>query len=60
VRVKPGIAADQGEHSVDAGFGGRPHLRRDFGFGDVVVLEDQSVTLAVVLDEIEERLDRRV
>ena len=34
------------------------HLRRYLRFGDVVVLEDQPVALAVVLDEVEERLDR--
>ncbi len=37
-------------------FGGHLHLRRDLRFGHVVVLEDQPVALAVVLDEVEEGL----
>lgn len=56
VRVQSGIGADQREHCVDARFGGHPHLCGDLGLGDEVVLEDQPVTLAVVLDEVEERL----
>ena len=40
-------------------FGGHLDLRGDLRLGHVVVLEDQPVTLAVVLDEVEERLNRR-
>ena len=56
---QPGIAADQFEHRVGARFGGHLDLRGHLRFGDVVVLEDQPVALAVVLDEVEERRDRR-
>ena len=58
VRVQPGVGADQVEYRVDTRFGGHPHLHSDLRFGDVVVLEDQPVALAVVLDEVEERLHR--
>lgn len=57
MRLQSRIPADQIEHGIGAGLGGHLHLRGDLGFGDVVVLEDQPVALAVVFDEIEERLD---
>ena len=59
VRLQAGIAADQVEHGVGARFGGHPDLRGHLRLGDVVVLEDQPVALAVVLDEVEECLHRR-
>jgi hypothetical protein len=57
VRIQAGVAADQVEHRVGARLGGHLHLGRHLRLGDVVVLEDQPVTLAVVLDEVEESLN---
>ena len=54
----PESCADQVEHGVGARLRGHLDLRRHLRFGHVVVLEDQPVTLAVVLDEVEERVHR--
>ena len=58
VRLQPRVVADQVEHGVGARLGGHLDLRGHLRFGHVVVLEDQPVALAVVLDEVEERLHR--
>ena len=54
MRFQPGVVTDQVEHGVGARLGGHLDLRGHLRFGYIIVLEDQPVTLAVVLDEVEE------
>jgi hypothetical protein len=50
--------ADQVEYCIDARLGGLFHPTRDLGLAHQVGLEHQPETLAVVVDEVEERLHR--
>ncbi|CRK51483.1 hypothetical protein RHCRD62_30147 [Rhodococcus sp. RD6.2] len=58
VGVEPRIVGDQVEHGVDTRLGGAVHLRLNLGVAHEVRFEHQAVPLALVVDEIEERLDR--
>ena len=58
VRIESGILTHQVEHGVDAGFGGLFDACLDLRFAHDVGLEHKAEALGVVVDEVEERLDR--